>query len=117
MNLHLELKEQLETAYGTQLPAGVTLHQDALLMNFDNGLALEVRYANADEYAINWLWGDARLRIDTAPLHEGLATYPNHFHDVDEQIRPDPLTRPGAAPWDNLRRLIDALLEDPLLQS
>lgn len=117
MNLHLELKGQLETTYAAQLPEGVTLHQDALLLNFDSGLVMEVRYASADEYVINWLWGDAQLRIDTAPLHTELATYPHHFHDIDEQVRPDPLTQPGAAPWENLRKVIDALLQDPLLQS
>ncbi|SMB27029.1 conserved protein of unknown function [Sterolibacterium denitrificans] len=117
MSLHLELKERLEQAYAARLPEGVALHQDALLMNFDTGLALEARFASAEEYTINWLWGDARLRIDTAPLHPELATCPNHFHDVDEQVRPDPLTRPGASPWENLGKVIDALLVDPLLQS
>lgn len=117
MSLHLQLKEQLEAAYGEHLPAGVELHQDALMLNFDTGLAMEVRFASADEYAIHWLWGDAQLRIDTAPLHADLATIPNHFHDLEGEVRPDPLTRPGLEPWKNLQSVIDKLLIDPLLQS
>jgi len=117
MSLHLELKEKIESCYGAQLPAGVELKQDALLLQFDSGLAVELRFASADEYAINWLWGDAEMRIDTAPLHTELKTHPNHFHDVDGVLRDDPLTQPGAAPWDNVRKVIDAVLADPLLQS
>lgn len=117
MSLHLQLKELLEAAYADHLPAGVELHQDALMLNFDTGLVMEVRFVSASEYALNWLWGDAQLRIDTAPLHADLATKPHHFHDLDGEIRPDPLTRPGLEPWQNLQRVIDRLLVDPLLQS
>ena len=105
MSLHLELKEKIESCYGAQL------------LQFDSGLAVELRFASADEYAINLLWGDAEMRIDTAPLHTELKTHPNHFHDVDGVLRDDPLTQPGAAPWDNVRKVIDAVLADPLLQS
>lgn len=116
MSLHLELKERIESCYGDQLPAGVELKQDALQLQFDSGLVLELRFASAEEYAFNWVWGDAELRIDTAPLHPALKTYPHHLHDADEMLRDDPLTQPGALPWDNTRRVIDALLQDPLLQ-
>jgi hypothetical protein len=117
MSLHLELKAQIEARYGAQLPAGVALKQDALLLQFDNGLVMELRFASAQEYVLGWLWGDAELRIDTAPLHPGLNSYPNHLHDEEGRVREDPLTRPGAAPWDNVCRLIDAVLADPLLSS
>ncbi len=117
MSLHLELKEQIEAVYGEQLPEGVELKQDALLLQFDSGLAVELRFASADEYAISWLWGDAELRIDTAPLHPGLKTQPNHLHDDEGRVLEDPLTQPGAVPWGNVRKVIDAILVDPMLQS
>lgn len=117
MSLHLELKERLEETYATQLPGGVELKQDALLLAFDSGLALELRFASAEEYVIHWVWGDAELRIDTAPTHPDLPTCPNHLHDDEGQVRPDALTTPGAQPWENVRKVIDALLIDPLLRS
>jgi len=117
MTLHLELKEQIESAYAAQLPGGAQLKQDALLLEFDSGLVMELRFASADEYALAWLWGDAELRIDTAPLHPQLATQPNHLHDEEGRLRDDPLTTPGAAPWENVRKLIDAVLIDPLLHT
>lgn len=115
MTLHLELKEQLEAAYPARLDGGVRLTQDALQAAFDNGVTLEVRYLNPAEYTLAWSWGDAELRVDTAPVHKGLGTYPNHLHDDDGQVLEDPLTRPGAPPWDNLKAVADALLENPLL--
>lgn len=117
MSLHLELKEQIEAHYAAHLPTGVALRQDALMLEFDNGLRMELRFASAHEYLLSWLWGDAELRIDTAPLHPELATQPNHYHDEEGRVHADPLTQPGAAPWDNLRKVIDAVLNDPLLQS
>ena len=37
------------------------------------------------------------------------------FINDDGSLYADPLTRPGAPPWDNLRRVIAPLLADPLL--
>ena len=93
------------------------LKQDALLILFDTGLAVEVRYLNPNEYSIQWAWGDAELRIDTAPLHKELSTFPNHLHDADANLHPDTVTVFGSAPWNNVRQLIDRLLQDPLLES
>lgn len=117
MSLHLELKTQIEAHYAEQLDGEVQLKQDALLALFDSGLAVEFRYLNSDEYSIQWAWGDAELRIDTAPLHRELSTFPNHLHDADGNLRPDTLTTPGREPWDNVRQLMDGLLQDPLLES
>lgn len=116
MSLHLELKERIEERYGAQLPEGAETRQDALLLRFDSGVTMELRFASAQEYSIGWLWGDAELRIDTAPLHPHLETQPNHCHDEEGNVRADPLTRPGDPPWDNARNVIDAVLADPLLQ-
>jgi hypothetical protein len=117
MSLHLELKSRIEGQYANQLDGEIQLKQDALLALFDTGLALELRYPNPNEYSIQWSWGDAELRIDTAPLHKELSTFPNHFHDATAKLNADTLTVPGREAWDNVRQLIDRLLQDPLLES
>ncbi|HDH09162.1 MAG TPA: hypothetical protein ENG96_06785 [Gammaproteobacteria bacterium] len=117
MSLHLELKAHIEAHYADQLDGETQLKQDALLAQFGTGLAVELRYLNPVEYSIQWAWGDAELRIDTAPLHKDLSTFPNHFHDADANLHPDALTIPGREPWDNIRQLIDKLLQNPLLES
>lgn len=113
--VHALLREQLDAHYAHRLSEPVRLAQDALLVFFDTGLIVEARYFSADEYSIAWCWGEAELRIDTAPLDPDCASFPQHLHDDGGQLRADTVTRPGAPCWSNFSRLIDALLLDPLL--
>lgn len=115
MTEHIALKDHIDRHFDAQLEVPAQLLQDALLLRFGNGLTMELRFAGADEYAIAWQWGDAQLRIDTAPLHPELATFPQHLHDSHGVVHADPITHPGRAPWDNARALIDVVLRDPLL--
>ena len=117
MSTHLDLAAQIEEAFGEHLESPVDLKLDALIVQLDNGATLEARIAAPDAYAIAWAWGEAELRIDTAPLHNDLATFPNHLHAADGKLRADPLTHCGDAPIDNLRRVIHAILQDPLLDN
>lgn len=117
MSLHLELGAAIEAAFGDDLDSPVEQKQDALIIRLKNGVTLNVRYAAPDAYSLRWVYGegDVESGIDTAPLHHGLATFPNHFHDADGRVVADPITRPGAPPQDNLQKLVRALLDDPLL--
>lgn len=115
MNLHFPLKEKIESRYAGRLSGAILLKQDALLMTLDNGVVLELRYPNREEYSIAWQWGDAGFCIDTAPLHHELKTFPNHLHDVDGSVREDPLTVPGREPWENIDAVLGTLLVDPLV--
>jgi hypothetical protein len=115
MSLHLALGAAIETSFTDDLASPVEQKQDALIIRLKNGVTLDVRYAAADAYSLRWAYGDAESGIDTAPLHRGLATFPNHFHDAGGRIVADPITRPDAPPEDNLHRLIRALLDDPML--
>jgi hypothetical protein len=111
MNLHAQLAEAAVEQFGERLTASPVLSQDALTLMLDTGTTLQVRFANAGEYSLRWRHGDAELGIDTAPLHAGLATFPNHLHVADGEVRADPVTRPGRAPWDNLQALLVMLLD------
>ncbi len=115
MSLHLELGAAIEASFADDLASPVEQKQDALIIRLKNGVTLDVRYAAADAYSLRWAYGDAESGIDTAPLHRGLATFPNHFHHAGGPIVADPITRPDALPEDNLQRLVRALLDDPML--
>lgn len=117
MSLNIELQARIAEHYADQLDGETQLKQDAVIAMFDTGLAIELRYLNPTEYYIKWAWGDAELHIDTAPLHKELSSFPNHLHDADAKLRSDTLTTPGKEPWDNVKQLIDKLLQDPLLES
>lgn len=115
MTLLLELKEQIDQHYQAQLTAASILRQNALIVSFSNGMIVDVRYLNPDEYYIAWCWAKDQWQIDTAPLHRELKTFPNHLHRVNGQVVEDPLTQPGAVPWDNMRHLLDTLLKNPAI--
>lgn len=114
--LHLILKEMLEEHYAQRMVEPVRLAQDALTLSFDTDLMMEVRYFSDEEYSINWSWGDAELRIDTAPIHVNCAIFPLHVHDENGAVRPGPSAIPGLDSWHNFSRLLDILLLDPLLE-
>ena len=116
VSLHLLLKEQLEAHYADRLSEPVRLAQDALILSFDSGLAMEVRYYSADEYLFSWRWGEAALSIDTAPTHPDCPTFPHHLHGDDGSILADSVTLPGSDCWTNVSRLLDVLLVNPLLK-
>lgn len=117
MSLHLELGTAVEAAFAHALASPPEQKLDALLVRLKNDVTLTVRYAAPDAYSLRWTRGegDVECGIDTAPLHQGLATFPNHFHHADGRILADPVTRPGAPPQDNLHGLIRVLLDDPML--
>jgi hypothetical protein len=116
MTLLIELKDAIDASLLPHLEEPATLCRDALILRLNNGVVMELRFANADEYALTWRYGDAELRIDTAPVDHAVATSPNHLHDADGQVRADPVTQPGAAPLDNVRVLVVAVLADPLFE-
>lgn len=114
--LHNALKVAIDVKFAEALAEPTELCQDALLVRLHNGVVIELRIASVEDYAISWRWGDTELRIDTAPLHPELSTYPNHLHNED-LLLPDPLTHPGRDSYDNVIAVIKALIADPLLQS
>lgn len=114
-NIHLLLKSRIEENYARRLSEPVRMAQDALLLSLDNGVMIEARYFSKDEYSINWCWGEAEMRIDTAPVHIDLTTFPHHMHGDDEPLTADPVSCPGNDCWLNFSRLVDMLLVKPLL--
>lgn len=114
-NLHAQLSDAVVTRYGERLAGVPRLSLDALTLKFDSGLGVEVRFANADEYSIYWLWPEGEGRIDTAPRHPLLTTHPNHRHAADGSLCVDTLTQPGREPWENLQAALDAILQNPRL--
>jgi len=115
MNLLTRLADEAVSHFGERLAGAPRLTHDALIIDLDSGVTLQARFASAAEYSIHWRLETTELRIDTAPLHSGLASFPNHLHAADGSIQADPLTRPGHDPWDNLQAVLRAILDNPHL--
>jgi len=109
----LTLAAAIEEACGEHLEAPADLRQDALLLAIDGGVQLEARMAAPDAYSFTWTWGDALLRIDTAPHGDSKAS---HLHRADGSRQPSPLP-PEATPAERLATLVRRLASDPLLES
>lgn len=97
ISVHLLFRDKLETHYASRLAEPVRMAQDALLLSFDTGLMLEVRYCNRREYSIMWCLGELERRLDTVAWSgagAGGATGDDcwlHFSCLLEQLLDDPL--------------------------
>ncbi len=116
MTLQAELIDEIISHYGERLTDTPQQSYDAVTLSFANELAMEIRFASADEYSLKWSVAEKEFRIDTAPLHPELATFPNHLHLGNGEVRADPFTTPGNPPWENVRAVLDPLLENPIIE-
>jgi hypothetical protein len=114
--MHLIFKDKLERLYAQRMTEPVRLAQDAIMLSFDTGLMMEVRYVSSAEFSLNWSWGEAELRIDTAPVHAGGATFPVHVHDENGRVRASPVAWTDPDGWQDFSGLLEVLLLDPLLE-
>lgn len=112
--LHMELGALVEEEFSAELASPPEQKLDALVVRLANGVVLTVHYAAPDAYCLRWQRGDEEAGIDTAPAHPDLATSPNHLHDGQGRVLPDPLTDPRRAPAQNLRAVLRALLDGTL---
>ena len=106
--LHLLLAEKVQAEFAEALDSAPLLLQNALQLVLDNGVEMEIRYADPQHYSIVWQWGEPRCRIDTANGASRLVR-------DDGTEAADTLTLAGADPWTNLKALLTAVVADPLL--
>jgi hypothetical protein len=116
MSVHLLFKEKLEQHYANRMSEAPRLAQDALILSFDTGLLMEVRYYSHDEYSIEWCWNEVQLRIDTAPVHVNQVNFRDHLHGVNDALRTYAAAQAGTDCWENFSSLLEILLKNPLLE-
>jgi hypothetical protein len=116
MSVHKLLKEKLEQRYADRMNEAPRLAQDALILSFDTGLLMEVRYYSGEEYSIEWSWNEIQLRIDTAPVHVNQVNFRDHLHGVNGALRTYAAAQAGTDCWENFSSLLDILLKNPLLE-
>ena len=92
-------------------PANATYLDTHAWVLFINGAVLDIRYPVETEYSFNLRYGDKVYRIDTAPYHPDTGTYPNHFHDKEEDnIISDRWTDPKKGISENINSMCDWVL-------
>lgn len=112
MTIHLELADYLDVSHADDMKGPVERRQDAIVAHLVNGVTLTILYAAPNAYSLHWSREGASARIDTAPVHHDLETFPHHLHLADGRLVSDPVTDPADPPRDNVARLIRMLLDE-----
>jgi len=116
----LEIKEFIRKNYGKILLRDpVIFRKRRLRVYLDDGSFIDIRYANPQEYSLHWQGENKIIRVDTAPHHPHLASYPRHVHLFrEDNIVNDDITILGDNPVENVRRFLEFVIKkrkDPRL--
>lgn len=70
------------------------IFSDKVKLVFVDGSYMDIRYPVDSKYSFHWQREDEIIRIDTAPHHGQLSTYPRHMHNGKEDaVVEDSVTR------------------------
>ena len=56
------------------------IFSDKVRLLFIDGSFMDIRYPVDSKYSFHWQLEDGIIRIDTAPHHRQVSTYPRHMH-------------------------------------
>jgi hypothetical protein len=91
----------------SDIVAGMEIFDDRMKLVFSDGSEMTVMYPVEAKYSFHWQRKDGIVRIDTAPHHHGVKTFPNHIHFGSEKdVREDTTTDPGVPPEENFKRVL-----------
>jgi hypothetical protein len=70
------------------------IFSDKVRLVFLDGSFMDIRYPVNSKYSFHWQLEDEMIRIDTAPHHRQLSTYPQHIHfGKEENVIEDSITK------------------------
>jgi len=83
------------------------LRADRIRLILIDGSLIEVRYPRAEKFSFHWQRDDRIYRIDTAPHHKGIRTYPRHIHfSSEDNVIDDYVLGEYVSPEENFRRFM-----------
>ena len=84
-----------------------SIFRDRVRLHFIDGSFMDVRYPVDYDYSFHWQRGRELYRINTAPDHPEIETFPRHLHaGSEENIMPDTITSLNNPPEENLRAVL-----------
>ena len=70
------------------------IFSDKVRLVFVDGSYMDIRYPVDSKYSFHWQRENEMIRIDTAPHHRKLSTYPQHMHlGKEENVVEDNITK------------------------
>ena len=111
-----EISQRLSDELGSHISKITTNFRGRIRISFGEGKFLDIRYPRDDSYSFHFQSMDNEYRIDCAPHHNSLGTFPNHFHKNDD-ILDDRWTDPQNSLSENLEGLANWIKDEilPLL--
>jgi hypothetical protein len=103
-----KLAEIATKEFGDIVVKAETLHAVRLRLRLIDSSIIDILYPKPDKYSFNWRQKDRTFRINTAPHHPEIASFPRHLHyETEERILEDTITTLSASPEQNFRRVLE----------
>ncbi len=84
------------------------IYSDKVRLIFVDGSFMDIRYPVDSKYSFHWQLEDEIIRIDTAPHHNQVATYPRHMYiGKEENVVDDPVTQTGNTIEENVMSMLE----------
>ena len=81
--------------------------RDRIRLLFIDESFMDIRYPLDHDYSFHWQRKRELYRINTAPNHPEIETFPRHIHAKEEEnITPDTITSLNNPPEENLRQVL-----------
>ncbi|WP_052400192.1 toxin-antitoxin system TumE family protein [Geoglobus acetivorans] len=91
----------------SDMVVNIELHPDRIRLILTDKSWVDIRYPVEDKFSFHWQRSEKIYRIDTAPHHRNIKTYPRHIHlGSENNIVEDNVTEGGKSPEDNFRRFM-----------
>lgn len=90
---------------------------DCVRIFLEDESVVDIRYPCRTKYSFHWQRKDKMYRVDTAPHHRDLASYPRHIHYGKEgNVIEDTITDGEATPAENIEAVMEwirNIMENP----
>ncbi|MCX9076241.1 MAG: DUF6516 family protein [Candidatus Methanoperedens sp.] len=84
------------------------IFSDKVRLVFVDGSYMDIRYPVDSKYSFHWQRKDGIIRIDTAPHHRQLSTYPRHMHiGKEDDVIEDTVTEIDSTIEENLKCVLE----------
>ncbi|MGB2727583.1 MAG: DUF6516 family protein [Halobacteriota archaeon] len=88
------------------------LHADRVRLILIDGSWIEVRYPVVDKFSFHWQRSNKIYRIDTAPHHKDIRTFPRHIHfGSEDNVIEDYVLEENVSPEENFKRFMEWMSE------
>ena len=115
----MELRERLQelatvaaTEFKDILKKDPLILRDRIRLIFIDESVMDIHYPVNHDYSFHWRRANEVYRINTAPDHPEIKTFPRHIHaGREEDVKPDTITSLDNPPEENLRQVLKWIRE------